>query len=82
MVRWEPPRGWWSASYEQTAVLGWTCAECGFDLRPNGPNRRAGYHIHDPAEECLHVGPVRRLVCGLCCNDGADELARLSSRLV
>ncbi|MGY4101993.1 hypothetical protein ACW2Q0_20955 [Nocardia sp. R16R-3T] len=50
-----------------------TCAECGWDLRPGANGDRARFNIPAPA------APKRlRLYCGPCCNDGVDEMERLT----
>lgn len=59
----------------QAAAMGLVCAGCGWDLRPGaGVDQRLVFNIPLPAEPGL-----RRLVCGPCCNDGLDELRRLSA---
>ncbi|MET9491133.1 hypothetical protein [Nocardia sp. NPDC006630] len=68
MMRWTPPTDWLDNGH---ATL--TCADCGTDLRPAGQSR---FNIPDPRT------PKRiRLFCGPCCNDGIDEIARLTSHL-
>ncbi len=73
MKRWNPGKGWLDAPHEKFAWMGiLTCASCRCDLRPNAPDRRAAFNI--PDDDSLGM----RLYCGACCNDGIDEMERLS----
>ncbi|MBC7299474.1 hypothetical protein [Nocardia salmonicida] len=49
------------------------CTECGWSLRPGANGDRARYNIPDPS-----TPQELRLFCGPCCNDGADEMDRLT----
>ncbi|MGW3823386.1 hypothetical protein ACWEAF_13955 [Streptomyces sp. NPDC005071] len=60
----------WTANQARRARL--MCAECDYDLRLPGDEERLPYSIPLPEK------PNKlRLVCGLCCNHGLDELRRL-----
>ncbi|WP_429426506.1 site-specific integrase [Nocardia sp. GAS34] len=72
--RWDPGKGWLEAPHEKFAWMGiLTCVTCGCDLRPNVPQRRSAFNIPDQDH------PVMRLYCGECCNDGVDEMERLTA---
>ncbi|WP_405763614.1 hypothetical protein [Streptomyces sp. NBC_00045] len=63
-----PPWPAWTA--KQAEAMGLLCAECRFDLRTPGAERRLAYNIPTQPDR-------RRLVCGDCCGNGLDELKRL-----
>ncbi|MEU1502908.1 hypothetical protein [Streptomyces sp. NPDC005732] len=62
----------WSA--KQAAAMGLMCAYCEHDLR-KADDDRCPYNIPLP-----ETPKKRRLVCGMCCNDGLDELERLAAQ--
>ncbi|MGX5185795.1 hypothetical protein ACWKT5_23960 [Streptomyces avermitilis] len=60
----------WTA--KQAEAMGLLCAECRFDLRTPGAERRLAYNIPTQPDR-------RRLVCGDCCGNGLSELERLAA---
>lgn len=74
--RWNPGKGWLDTPHEKFAWTGiLTCATCRYDLRPNASPRRAAFNIPDEDH------PIMRLYCGQCCNDGVDEMERLTRQV-
>ncbi|MFJ6661307.1 hypothetical protein ACIQNG_33925 [Streptomyces sp. NPDC091377] len=63
---------WPAWSVKQAEAMGLLCAECRFDLRARGAERRLAYNL--PVEPAR-----RRLVCGDCCGNGLPELERLAA---
>lgn len=49
------------------------CAGCGWNLRPGANGDRARFNIPDPK-----TPEQLRLFCGPCCNNGIDEMERLT----
>ncbi|MEU8526444.1 hypothetical protein AB0C77_12730 [Streptomyces sp. NPDC048629] len=62
----------WSKKQARAARL--VCAECDYDLREFTDETRLPYDVRLPEKP-----NKRRLVCGQCCNDGLDEMARLAA---
>ncbi|MDX2814242.1 hypothetical protein PV410_17015 [Streptomyces sp. PA03-5A] len=64
---------WPAWTVKQAGPMGLLCAECGHDLRSRGDGSRLPFNIPAPKQP-----KRRRLVCGVCCNHGLDELNRLA----
>jgi hypothetical protein len=65
-----PPPQWFEAGHEKLR-----CAACGADLRPEAADQRPAFNVPDP-----QIPDRMRLFCGRCCNDGIDEMERLTGR--
>ncbi|MEU6986402.1 hypothetical protein ABZ946_23685 [Streptomyces sp. NPDC046324] len=62
----------WSKKQARAARL--VCAECDYDLREFKDETRMPFDVRLPERP-----KARRLVCGQCCNNGVDEMERLSA---
>lgn len=65
---------WPAWSKKQARAAGLVCAECDYDLREFKDKTRLPFDVRLPERP-----KTRRLVCGQCCNDGADEMERLAT---